>query len=1698
MDELILQSNQDISNPLPGLENNGFLDIVSPLQTTRGNTESLRLLRLSTIEAEQYWSNIVSERLSYSNIFGWQPSSNNSVFGQLLTVQQATLPTITISASDANAAETIAGQTANPGLFTLTRTGNIASSLAVNYTISGTATNGTDYQTLTNSIIFAAGLSTAIINVTPSDDTVFEGNETVILNLATSANYTLGTAKTATVNLVDNDKPTISISATDASGGEILTGQTVNPGKFTLTRTGNTTSSLIVNYSVAGTATNGTDYNTLTKTATFAAGSATALINVTPIDDAVYEGNETVIVTLASGTSYILGTAKTGTVNLVDNDKPTITLSATDASAAETLIGQTVNPGRFTLTRTGNKTASLTVNYTIAGTATNETDYNSISNSVTFAAGSATAIINVTPIDDAVYEGNETVVVTLASGTSYILGTAKTATVNIADNDSSTNIKPTITISASDANAGETLTGETANPGKFTLTRTGSTASSLTVNYAVAGTATNGTDYNNLTKTATFAAGSATALIDVNVKDDAVYEGNETVIVTLASGTSYILGTAKTGTVNLVDNDSSTNIKPTISVSASDANAGEILTGQTANPGRFTLTRTGSTASSLTVNYSVAGTATNGTDYNALNGTATFAVGSSTTIINLTPINDSFVEGDETVVVNLSSATNYNLGTVKTATVKIVDNNDQAGNSLSAATSIIVGSTTNTYIDWVGNTDPYDYYSFNLGVASNFNLKLNGLTANANVQLLNSNGDFIQGSYNTGTAEDSFKYNLNPGSYYIKVYSELGTANTNYNLNVFAIPDYAGNSLNTSRSISLSSVVGSYSDWVGDADANDYYGFNLNVASKFNLKLNGLTADANVQLLNSNGGFIQGSYNTGTTEDSFSYDLNPGNYYINVYREVSGTNTNYNLNVSATSSNVASNITVTSPNGGESFQAGSSYNITWNDNISENAKIELYKGGSFYSSLFSSTASDGSETWTLPSNLTSGSDYQIKITSVSNSNVYDWGNNYFTVSSAPYITVISPHGGNTFQAGSSYNITWNDNILENVKIDLYKAGNLYSTLFSSTASDGSETWTVPSNLASGSDYQIKISSVNNSIIYDYGNTNFTINAVKPDLKKYWFYYNFNPADYLAADSYNGSVIAPVGTYTLGNYQPENDYDFQNVTTEVGYNGKYRIYQVDDYDDNLTNEAGRVFVHAYTDRDNGTVQNFTPYKYSQGQAAGTNYLGSEVDYINSSQSAGSKFGQDYYEADPDTISIPTNRWKAEYFNGTNPDSGTPIKVEDAGDGSQTLNLNWGSGSPSGVPADNFSAWFTTTRYLNEGLYKITTNSDDGIAVFVGATGKRVEQWIDKGSSDTYTGYFYVGNGEVPIKVKYYENGGGASVRVEINSVNPNSIQEPVNAGTNWAASVFTLNGDTLPNTDFYLDGSRNIASIDLGSATRNDGLKGINFNYGTRAFDENSNLPHDNYAVRAYTQAYFDGGTYKFRVSGDDAFQVFARKWGGGDTYILSSSSSWQQGYQEGTVTLDAGSYDLHFHYVEQAGNAAFDLSWEKVAPLSSPDIEIYEDFSGVSNSPSTFKNLLTKATDNWDTIITNHRYSNGNLNVSFVFDYNYNWGGSYGYVNELFGTSATVYLNPNLIYQSSGFIVRLVMHEIGHLFGLAPIGTPEGHYDYNNQLYTSGLMNYAAYNGNIADNQQMYDELTYLGYKYIKYGIDNNGNLTSS
>jgi hypothetical protein len=99
---------------------------------------------------------------------------------------------------------------------------------------------------------------------------------------------------------------------------------------YTFTRTGSTTTALSVNYTVAGTATNGTDYTGIASTGTiytvsFAAGSATATVTVNPTADSTGEADETVVLTLAAGSGYRIGTSSAVTGTITNDDQAVIT-----------------------------------------------------------------------------------------------------------------------------------------------------------------------------------------------------------------------------------------------------------------------------------------------------------------------------------------------------------------------------------------------------------------------------------------------------------------------------------------------------------------------------------------------------------------------------------------------------------------------------------------------------------------------------------------------------------------------------------------------------------------------------------------------------------------------------------------------------------------------------------------------------------------------------------------------------------------------------------------------------------------------------------------------------------------------------------------------------------------------------------------------------------------------------------------------------------------------------------------------------------------------------------------------------------------------------------------------------------------------------------------------------------------------------
>jgi hypothetical protein len=95
---------------------------------------------------------------------------------------------------------------------------------------------------------------------------------------------------------------------------------------------------------------------------------------------------------------------------------------------------------------------------------------------------------------------------------------------------------------------------------------------------------------------------------------------------------------------------------------------------------------------------------------------------------------------------------------------------------------------------------------------------------------------------------------------------------------------------------------------------------------------------------------------------------------------------------------IRSSITVVSPNGGESWKHGTNHTISWSKtgNPGTNVKIELLKGAAV-NRVITTSKSGISYSWAIPATQTPGTDYKIRITSISNSTYKDTSNNNFTI-----------------------------------------------------------------------------------------------------------------------------------------------------------------------------------------------------------------------------------------------------------------------------------------------------------------------------------------------------------------------------------------------------------------------------------------------------------------------------------------------------------------------------------------------------------------------------------------------------------------------------------------------------------------------------------------------------------------------------
>ncbi|NCQ75846.1 MAG: hypothetical protein GPI98_20145, partial [Microcystis aeruginosa W13-13] len=324
---------------------------------------------------------------------------------------------------------------------TVQRTNGNEGTVSVNVLLSdGTAVFPNDYNSLAIPVVFGPGETSKTVIIPIVNDSDFEGNETVNLTLSSpTGGATLGTQTTATLTIVDNDLPTVSLAVSPASVTEDGTNNLV----YTFTRTGNTASPLTVHFNVSGNATFNNDYSQsgadsfsgTSGSITFAAGSNTATLTIDPTADTIFEQDETVGLTLVSSANYNRGTTNTVTSTIINDDVNAGVLSFSSSQFSVNEDGTVVNA--VTINRAGNNTGAVSVTLSLSsGTATAGSDYNNTPITVNFANGETSKTVNIPIINDSQLEADETVNLTLSNPQGgATLGTQTTAVLTIINDD---------------------------------------------------------------------------------------------------------------------------------------------------------------------------------------------------------------------------------------------------------------------------------------------------------------------------------------------------------------------------------------------------------------------------------------------------------------------------------------------------------------------------------------------------------------------------------------------------------------------------------------------------------------------------------------------------------------------------------------------------------------------------------------------------------------------------------------------------------------------------------------------------------------------------------------------------------------------------------------------------------------------------------------------------------------------------------------------------------------------------------------------------------------------------------------------------------------------------------------------------------------------------------------------------------------
>jgi chitodextrinase len=567
-------------------------------------------ISISTPTGTTYSNSSLSDNTTYAyRVAAIDAAGNESPVSDQITVKTplrlVEFVSSTVSVSESSGTANVA--------IRLNGSAPVANSAVV--AVSGTAADGSDFSLASTTVTFSANSSSAVLPVAIIDDALAEGAESIVLTLVSGSASQVGSRNVCTVTISANDDSappsqpaglattsvtpvsvalkwnaasdnvavvnyeirrngslirtqsgttysnsgltpstayTYTVSAVDAVGNRSAASAplTVSTPALAVTFSSSSTSrdenSGVVSVAVklnaaapsavsatialSGTATAASDYNTAT-TVNFSAGSSTATIPVTLLDDEAAEGSETIVLTLTSASGASIGSAKTFTLTIRPSDD-------SEAPAA---------PTGFVASSVGATSVSLRWNASTDNVAVSSYELSVDGTVIRTSSSRSYTHSGLTPLTAYLYS----VVAIDSSGNRSLPSAPLTVTTSAraiyftAPASTSDDVSTIVDLSSEEI-------GATVAIG---MTMNAASADTVSAQFAIAGSATNGSDYSIGATTVSFSPGATTASIPVSIIDDAIAEGYETIRLTLMSVSGAEIGATDSCRLTILNND---------------------------------------------------------------------------------------------------------------------------------------------------------------------------------------------------------------------------------------------------------------------------------------------------------------------------------------------------------------------------------------------------------------------------------------------------------------------------------------------------------------------------------------------------------------------------------------------------------------------------------------------------------------------------------------------------------------------------------------------------------------------------------------------------------------------------------------------------------------------------------------------------------------------------------------------------------------------------------------------------------------------------------------------------------------------------------------------------------------------------------------------------------------------------------------